>query len=58
MNTYHGFKGNHFGKARLDYIFVTDDLEVVNTYVDHTVKDGKYLSDHYPIVATLQFKES
>lgn len=58
LNTYHGFKGNHFGKARLDYIFVTDDLEVVNTYVDHTVKDGKYLSDHYPIVATLQFKES
>ncbi len=49
LNTYHGFKGNHFGKARLDYIFVTDDLEVVNTYVDHTVKDG----DIFPIIIRL-----
>lgn len=56
LNTYHGFKGTTKGKARLDYIFVSDDLEVVNTYVDHTAKDGKFLSDHYPIVATLQFK--
>lgn len=54
--TYHGFKGRRFGKARLDYIFVSDDLEIVNTYVDHTARDGKFLSDHYPMVATLRFR--
>ena len=54
--TYHGFRGRRFGKARLDYIFVSDDLRVVNTYVDHTEREGRFLSDHYPMVATLQFR--
>lgn len=57
-NTYHGFKGTFSGKAHLDYIFVSDDLDIINTYVDHTQRDGKFLSDHYPMVATLQFKMS
>ncbi len=55
-NTYHGFKGKKDGTAQLDYIFVSDDLQILNSYVDRTQKNGRYLSDHYPIVATLGFK--
>lgn len=56
VNTYHGFKGKQNGTAQLDYIFISDDLQVVNSYVDRTQMDGRYLSDHYPMVATLGFK--
>lgn len=58
INTYHGFKGKTDGTLQLDYIFVSDDLQVLNTYVDRTHEHGRYLSDHYPMVATLQFKNS
>lgn len=57
LNTYHGFSGKQNGKMLLDYVFVTDDLDIVSSYVDYTNRDGKYLSDHYPIVTTLQFKK-
>ncbi len=56
-NTYHGFKGITGSDAHIDYIFVSSDLEVVNTYVDYQKRQGKYLSDHYPIIATLSFKD-
>lgn len=56
VNTYHGFRGRVEGHRQLDYIFVSEDLQIVNTYVDRTEYGGKYLSDHYPIVATLAFK--
>lgn len=55
-NTYHGFKGKITGKAHLDYIFCSDDLEPVTAYVDHSTQRGRYLSDHYPIVASLRFR--
>lgn len=56
-NTYHGFTGRVHGSRQLDYIFVSNDLEVVNIKIDRTRQDGKFLSDHYPIVAELKFKE-
>lgn len=58
INTYHGFKGKRDGTRQLDYIFVSDDLQVLNTYVDRTENHGRYLSDHYPMVATLRFKDA
>lgn len=56
LNTYHGFRGRVEGHRQLDYIFVSEDLQILSTYVDHTGYGSKYLSDHYPIVATLAFK--
>jgi endonuclease/exonuclease/phosphatase family metal-dependent hydrolase len=57
-NTYHGFKGKKKGKAHLDYIFVSDDLDIVKADVDYSQKNGRYLSDHFPMIATLRFKTS
>lgn len=56
-NTYHGFTGRVHGSRQLDYIFVSSDLEVVNVKIDRTEQNGKFLSDHYPIIAELKFKD-
>jgi len=56
-NTYHGFKGKIKQKFKpIDYIFVSDDFEIVNASVDTSSFDGVYPSDHYPISATLRLK--
>ena len=58
-NTYHGFKGKLKANAKpIDYIFVSDEFEVVDAKVDTSSFDGQYPSDHFPIVATLRFKQS
>ena len=56
-NTYHGFKGKIKQKFKpIDYIFVSDDFEIVRASVDTTCYDGAYPSDHYPVSATLRLK--
>lgn len=54
-NTYHGFHGGLRGPT-IDYIFVTDDIKVIRAYADTSTVEGKYPSDHYPLVAELQLK--
>lgn len=54
-NTYHGFKGGLKGRT-LDYIFVTDEIQVIRAYADTSSVEGKYPSDHYPLTAELQLK--
>lgn len=56
-NTYHGFKGKITQKFKpIDYIFVSDDFEVVTASVNTQNYDGAYPSDHYPISAVLRLK--
>lgn len=55
-NTYHGFKGR-IGGEPIDYIFVTDEFAVEEVYLDTTNSDGRYPSDHFPLVAVLGLKE-
>mgnify|MGYP005781347653 FL=1 len=56
-NTYHGFKGKITQKFKpIDYIFVSDDFEVVTASVNTQSYDGAYPSDHYPISAVLRLK--
>ena len=56
-NTYHGFKGRFKGSP-IDYIFVTEEFEVDQAYVDTSCENGQYPSDHYPLVAVLRLKEA
>ncbi|MFQ9886770.1 MAG: endonuclease/exonuclease/phosphatase family protein [Negativibacillus massiliensis] len=56
-NTYHGFTGKIKQKFKpIDYIFVSDDFEVVKASVEITSYDGMYPSDHYPVSAVLRLK--
>ena len=57
QNTYHGFKGKQKQKP-IDYIFVSDDFEITDCLIDKTEQDGRYPSDHFPLIATLQLKSS
>ncbi|MFB6136271.1 MAG: endonuclease/exonuclease/phosphatase family protein [Halobacteriaceae archaeon] len=51
-NTFHRFTGE--AVRRIDYVFVTGDVGVVRhgTVADHW--DGRYPSDHFPVVADLR----
>ena len=55
-NTYHGFKGRIKGKP-IDYIFVSDEFVVEEVFLDTSNSEGRYPSDHYPLVAVLGLKE-
>ncbi|MCI8624285.1 MAG: endonuclease/exonuclease/phosphatase family protein [Provencibacterium sp.] len=57
-NTYHGLKGKIKPNASpIDYIFVSDDFEVVDVCIDTENREGVYPSDHYPVMATLRLKD-
>lgn len=59
-NTHHGFKGTkasrllNLNKDPIDYIFVSPDIEVIHASIFREKIDGRYPSDHYPIIATLK----
>jgi endonuclease/exonuclease/phosphatase family metal-dependent hydrolase len=55
INTYHGFTGKQCG-VPIDYIFVSDEFKIRNAYVDTTNQNGRYPSDHFPLVAELELK--
>ena len=48
-DTYHG----KFFTRQYDYIFVSGDINVNNVYLDKTVHQNIYPSDHYPLIAEL-----
>lgn len=60
----HKINTMHFGKGKIkqnslpiDYIFVSDDFIINNTKIMIESYDGKYPSDHFPVVTTLTYKE-
>lgn len=56
-NTFHNFSGKiKFGARPIDYIFVSDDFEIVDSHIFTDPVDGCYPSDHYPLQATLRLR--
>lgn len=53
--TYHGFSGRCDSRP-IDYIFVSDDFAIEDVYVETSRFDGRFPSDHYPLVADLRLK--
>ena len=47
VNTYHGFSGRITPHPPIDYIFVSDEFVVRDTYLDTTHTGGLYPSDHF-----------
>ncbi len=57
-NTLHNFSGKYKANAKpIDYIFVSDEFEVVETQVVTTPVDGQFPSDHFPLEAVLRLKK-
>jgi endonuclease/exonuclease/phosphatase family metal-dependent hydrolase len=51
----HGFSGRTSGR-RIDFILATPDWQASAAAIDHTNRDGRYPSDHYPVTAVLHCK--
>jgi endonuclease/exonuclease/phosphatase family metal-dependent hydrolase len=51
--TFNGFKGDRSGD-RIDFIFVSGNFEIKTSKIDYTNKDGKYPSDHFPVVSVIK----
>ncbi len=54
-STYHGFIGGD-GISLLDFIYVSSDIMVKNWEIDRKKQDGRYPSDHYPVIADIELK--
>lgn len=67
VGTFHGFKGTRDGD-RIDYVLVgaakrgraanrVPSVQVLSASIDRTNDNGRWPSDHYPVVATVRFKD-
>jgi len=56
-NTFHNFSGKiKAGTSPIDYIFASEEFEIVDSKIITDSQDGCYPSDHFPIISTLKFK--
>ena len=50
--TFNGFEGKIDGE-RIDFIFSSYDNKIDDAAIDHTELDGRYPSDHFPVIAKM-----
>ncbi|MFD2147362.1 endonuclease/exonuclease/phosphatase family protein [Mucilaginibacter antarcticus] len=55
-NSFNAFKVDQPGDARIDHIFVTKDFDVRRYAILTNTYHGKVPSDHYPVVAIMNYK--
>jgi endonuclease/exonuclease/phosphatase family metal-dependent hydrolase len=53
--SFHAFKGTREG-SRIDWILHSPQWTAKSAAIDHTQKNGRYPSDHYPVTAELELK--
>lgn len=52
-SSHHGFQGENSHGHRIDWILLDHHFQCERIYLDKTHDDQIYLSDHFPVVATL-----
>lgn len=56
-NTYHRFAGRvKAGRSPIDYIFASQEFEILSSRISTFSLDGEYPSDHFPLIADLVLK--
>lgn len=55
--TFNGFKGTQTG-ARIDWIAVSREVEVIAANIDRTGFEGKFPSDHFPVTAVVRLPDA
>ena len=53
--TFNGFDTTKPAAERIDYIFSGSGFHATNYYILRELRDGRYASDHFPVVATVKF---
>jgi endonuclease/exonuclease/phosphatase family metal-dependent hydrolase len=51
--SFHDFKGTRQG-MRIDWILRSPEWKTLAASIDHTERDGRYPSDHFPVIAEIQ----
>lgn len=54
--TFNGFKYDEIPSRRIDYVFVNDAFQVQKYAVDSRIINGRFLSDHFPVIVQLKLK--
>jgi len=54
--TFSGFQAGVVNGARIDWIAVAGQWQIISAKIDRTARDGSTPSDHYPVTATLRQK--
>ncbi len=55
VGTFNRFKGDKSG-AKIDYILTAPETKVLEAEIDFSMPEGRCISDHYPVTATIRFK--
>jgi len=53
--TYHGFSGQAYG-GRIDWILFNRQFDAVKAEIDRERVDGRYPSDHFPVIAEVRLR--
>lgn len=56
VGTFNGFDHQKIPDRRIDYVFTSQDLNIVSYAVASHLIEGRYLSDHFPIIVTFNLK--
>ena len=56
VKTAHGFRGIRQGN-KIDYVFVPSGTKVLEAQILYDNTDGRYPSDHYPVIASFMLNE-
>lgn len=54
-SSHHAFMGEMQNGSRIDWILVDPRLTIVDCFMDKTVNNGTYPTDHFPIVCKIKF---
>jgi endonuclease/exonuclease/phosphatase family metal-dependent hydrolase len=53
VGTFTGFRYGRVDGEKIDYIFVPPGTGVLSAAIVRTARDGRYPSDHFPVVARI-----
>jgi endonuclease/exonuclease/phosphatase family metal-dependent hydrolase len=54
VSTFNGFKTEQIDGPKIDYVLVQPGAEVLSAEIVRTARDGRYPSDHFPVVARVR----
>ncbi len=57
VGTFHGFRGGTSG-SKIDYVFVEPGAHVTHAEILHDSRDVRYPSDHYPVMAEIEWPKT
>jgi endonuclease/exonuclease/phosphatase family metal-dependent hydrolase len=56
VGTFTGFKFGQTSGEKIDYVFVSPGVDVLDAEILRTSRDQRYPSDHFPVTATVRLK--